>query len=302
MSRTSSMLDSEVGVDDVAVRGDLVRCALRQLATVVQHDDTVADGHHHFHHVFDDQQRERELLFESSEDLDHLPGLGHGEPGHDLVEEQQFRARGQRAGQLEPSSLREQQVLRQRVLAMLEFHAREEEIRPSSSLGQARTARMVATKQHCRCDVVLHGDLAERSRELERAGDAPAADLVRAMPRDVLVFEQHLPGRGLEAADHVEQGGLASAVGPDDPEHLTALDREIDAIQSLDAAEALADPPRLEEDAHYVQSRWLASRAPSASMRNFSHMMLGCTRAVARPWANPQSTPAMTFSRPTIFA
>src|SRR5262249_58155699 len=50
------------------------------------------------------------------------------------------------------------------------------------------------------------------------------------------------------------------------------------------------------------QSRWLASRAPSASIRNFSHMMLGCTRAVARPWANPQSTPAMTFSRPTTLA
>ena len=122
------------------------------------------------------------------------------------------------------------------------------------------------------------------------------------MPRDVLVLEQHLPGGGLEAADHVEQGGLAGAVRSDEPEHLAALDGEMDAIQSLDAPEALADPPRLEQDAHYGQRRWLASRAPSASMRNFSHMMLGCTRAVARPWANPQSTPAMTFSRPTNLA
>jgi len=51
-----------------------------------------------------------------------------------------------------------------------------------------------------------------------------------------------------------------------------------------------------------LQRRWLASRAPSESIRNFSHMMLGCTRAGARPCANPQSTPAMTFSRPTILA
>src|SRR5438034_2563038 len=302
MSRTSSMLDPEVGVDDVGVRGDLVRRALRQLAAVVQHDDTVADGHHHLHHVFDDQQRERELPFESSEDLDHLLGLGHGEPGHDLVEKQQFRARGQRTGQLEPSSLREQQVFRERVLALVEVYAREDQIRPSSSLGQARAARLVRTKQHRRCDVVLHGNLAERSRELERAGDAPAADLVRAIPRDVLVLEQHLTGRGLEAADYVEQGGLAGAVRSDEPEHLAALDGEMDAIQSLDAPEALADPPRLEQDAHYGQRRWLASRAPPASRRTFSHTILGCTRAVARPWANPQSTPAMTFSRPTNLA
>src|SRR5207237_8059281 len=85
--------------------------------------------------------------------------------------------------------------------------------------------------------------------------------------------------------------------------------REAGNLQIVDVLTPTSDELRifdpLERPADvraHAQSRWLASRAPSESIRNFSHMMLGWTRAVARPCANPQSTPAMTFSRPTSFA
>ena len=46
--------------------------------------------------------------------------------------------------------------------------------------------------------------------------------------------------------------------------------------------------------------RLVAIAAPSASARNFAHTTVGCTSGAneARE-ENPQSAPAMTFSRPT---
>ena len=45
-----------------------------------------------------------------------------------------------------------------------------------------------------------------------------------------------------------------------------------------------------------------ASRAPSTSDSSFAHITCGCTRWMCSICAKPQSVPAMTFSRPTIFA
>jgi hypothetical protein len=47
---------------------------------------------------------------------------------------------------------------------------------------------------------------------------------------------------------------------------------------------------------------WLASCASSANARNLAHMMLGCCRRRKAPWANPQSAPAITRSRPNTLA
>src|SRR5581483_3982385 len=49
-------------------------------------------------------------------------------------------------------------------------------------------------------------------------------------------------------------------------------------------------------------SSLLASSAPCASDSSFAHMIDGCTRRWNGPCANPQSVPAITFSRPRILA
>jgi len=49
------------------------------------------------------------------------------------------------------------------------------------------------------------------------------------------------------AGEQVEQGGLASAVGADQPEDLTLFDFERDVVQRLQAAVALADLARVQQ-------------------------------------------------------
>src|SRR2546426_4208682 len=75
--------------------------------------------------------------------------------------------------------------------------------------------------------------------------------MIRRPPRSTLfpnttLFRSALVGM-VEAADDVEQRGLAGAVGPDDGEDLPALDVQAHAAQREQSAEAHADPLHLEQ-------------------------------------------------------
>src|SRR5712691_7418760 len=85
-----------------------------------------------------------------------------------------------------------------------------------------------ATEQHGRRDVVAHGQLDERPRELKRPRDAPPADPVRRPAGDVLAVEPDAAGRRGKSAHDVEQGRLAGAVRTDEPDDFAAPDRDVD--------------------------------------------------------------------------
>ena len=51
-----------------------------------------------------------------------------------------------------------------------------------------------------------------------------------------------------------------------------------------------------------AHSFWLARRAPSARAPSFAQAIAGSTVGASAKVAKPQSTPAMTFSRPTTSA
>ena len=75
--------------------------------------------------------------------------------------------------------------------------------------------------------VLERSHLAEEPDVLERAGDAESGDLVPLEPGEGLAVESHLAVRRLEhAGDDVEDGRLAGAVRPDEPEDLAAVDVE----------------------------------------------------------------------------
>jgi hypothetical protein len=83
---------------------------------------------------------------------------------------------------------------------------------------------------------------------LEGARDAPAGDLMRRHPRDVLAGEgQAARGRIVDPRDQVEDGGLARTVGADDGEDLTRLHVEAHAVQRPDAAEVDLQPLRRQQ-------------------------------------------------------
>jgi hypothetical protein len=90
--------------------------------------------------------------------------------------------------------------------------------------------------------VVAHAELAEQRDVLERAADAQACHAVARQPGQPGAVERDMASAGpIEAADAVEQRGLAGPVGTDQAADLVAPDIEGDAVQRHHAAEAHGD-------------------------------------------------------------
>jgi len=96
--------------------------------------------------------------------------------------------------------------------------------------------------------VVEHGEVGERAGDLEGAGQAEAADRVRLEPDEGVAVEPDLTVVGREkAGEQVERGGLAGAVGADEPEHLAPRHVEREIADRLEPAEALGDRGHFEQ-------------------------------------------------------
>jgi hypothetical protein len=91
-------------------------------------------------------------------------------------------------------------------------------------------------------DVVQYAQPLEQRQVLEGAGDAESGNRGGRRAGDVAP-PQAYPAlvRGIEAGHDVDHGGLAGAVRSDQAEDLAAPDREIDALQSAQAAERPLD-------------------------------------------------------------
>ena len=86
--------------------------------------------------------------------------------------------------------------------------------------------------------VLAGGQRAEQLEPLERAGQPEPGPAVGLHGGDVGVEEvDRAAVGGLQAADHVEQGGLAGAVGPDQPGDRARLHGQADVVESDDPAE-----------------------------------------------------------------
>src|SRR5256886_8326651 len=93
-----------------------------------------------------------------------------------------------------------------------------------------------------------HAHALEERDVLEGARHPELGHVGRRQPRAVAALEEDAALVGMvEAADDVEQRGLARAVGPDDGEDLPALDVQAHAAQREQSAEAHADPLHLEQ-------------------------------------------------------
>ena len=84
---------------------------------------------------------------------------------------------------------------------------------------------------------------------------------------------------------------------------LSALGNEVHSTQShRQSGRAHKHVPKNPKYAPQLQKRLLAMRAPSAIAANFAHTTSGSTAAWPTQVPNPQSLPAITFSRPTSLA
>ena len=116
----------------------------------------------------------------------------------------------------------------------------------------------------------------EQPHVLERAHDAGARDLGGLPGRDVLAAQHDAAARrALEPGEHVHERRLAGAVGADQAEDPPSLQRQIDAVDGLHAADVNPDRPaprgirrreRLSRAQRHFEAGHAASLARSASI------------------------------------
>jgi hypothetical protein len=100
-------------------------------------------------------------------------------------------------------------------------------------------------------DVLAGGGRLDHAHLLEAAADALARPPPRCVASDVRLLEEDLGAVGLdEAADDVQEGGLARPVRADEAADLTGSDRERDVVQDLQAADPEADVLAFEQRRH----------------------------------------------------
>ena len=245
--------------------------------------DLAARAHHEAHVVLDEQDREAvvgELLQQRAE----RHRLGLVEPRRRLVEQQDARLARQRAGHLdEPCGSRRQRVdalVRHRLEADPAHHLVGELARiellpgpPPAHLGRDE-------------DVVAHGEGVEDLEPLEGAADAVARADVRLRVRDVLAVDEHLTRAGvLQAGDHVEERGLAGAVGTDQRGDVPGPHVDRHVVEHLQPAEAHRDVADLEQR-HCVRIQ-LGDRARRGSGDHRRRRLRRRPRRPAPAWWQP---------------
>jgi hypothetical protein len=249
---------AQVRVDHALVGAHLVGPPVRDLAPVVERDHPVRDVHHHAHVVLDQRDGGPELVVDAEDEAAHVLLLLDVHARHRLVQQQELGLGGQGAGQLHPLLQPVGQRARPRLAdgrdlqevddALDELPVREllpHRGAPVERLPQEAAVHLEQPPGH---DVVEHAHALEEGHVLERAGDAERRHVVGPQVRSVASLEADLARGGvIEAADHVEQRGLARSVGADDRHDLSAPDLEAHPIESLDGAEPHADLVHLQQ-------------------------------------------------------
>jgi hypothetical protein len=109
-----SAVTPEVGLDDPAVVADRFRGTLGELPAVVEDGDAVREPHHHAHVVLDEEDRDAGVA-DLPDELGQHGRLVRVGACRRLVEEQQPRLGGKRAGDLETALRAVGQLSGQRV-------------------------------------------------------------------------------------------------------------------------------------------------------------------------------------------
>jgi hypothetical protein len=218
---------------------------------VVERDDAVGDALDDVHVVLDDEDGVAGLGAQAPDQLGHLVRLRRVHAGGRLVEEQQARVGGRRAGDLEPAPVGVRERVRRLVppvaheplpeeRELLLGHARDLALLPARPrqaqhrLHEGRL-RVAVGRRH---DVLLDRHVQEEAQRLERARHAELRDPVRRQAHEVAAGEEDLAPVGpVDARDHVEERRLAGAVGADHADDLAFAHDEVEVTEHLQTPE-----------------------------------------------------------------
>src|SRR6478735_5762717 len=213
------MTVSQIGADDFRIAHDVGGRALDQYLAEIEHDGAVDQRHHDFHDVFDHQDGDAGIAHLAHQ-FDAGFGFDRRQPREHLVQQQQFRFGGQRAGDFEPALFGRHQIAGEHVGA----RAKTAELQNLVGLA-AGIAHHGGTHQRTDDDVIDDGHGLEAFHDLESTADPALAALRRRQRRDVhTVEDDRALGRRQHARDQVEQRRLAGAVGTDQSDDFAAPD------------------------------------------------------------------------------
>jgi hypothetical protein len=233
-------------------------------------------GKHHIHAVLGEQHAHRPLARQLLRERHQRQALRRGHAGRGLIHQQQPGRVGQRHGQLHPLHV----AIGQRTAGAQRLRRHAHLIEQRQRIGtpvvlRARPERKQAPvrRQQGHLHVFHHGERGKGFSDLKGAPHALLPDGARRQAGNV--HPGQLDGARIGpqlAAHHVEGGGLARAVGPDQRQHLAGRQRKIHAIDRQHTAKGLAQ-------ASHLQQWWRCAHGA---------LLRACQRR-ARSRANPAS-------------
>ena len=182
------------------------------------------------------EQQRGALPDQLADDVPHAQPAARVEPGRRLVQEQHGGSGHQRPGQVQPAPHAPGIALHDPVGGV-------GEVEPLEQLAGALTARparqVIEAPDHV--EVLETGEqLIDRGVLPGQSDDPPQRGRVC---QHVDAGHAGPAGVGLEqGGEHAYGGGLARAVGPEQPGHGALGHRQVEAVEGLDLAVALADP------------------------------------------------------------
>ena len=195
--------------------------------------DTLAEAHDQTQVVVDDEHRAPLVVADEADGLEQRVRLGLVHPGRGLVEEQEARPAGERAGDLDPPLLPVGERGGETIPVGRQLQALEQ---------RADLLALGAARHGAHLDVLLDRHLGEESDLLERATDSQPGDLVGLPAGRVHAADADAAGGGVEhAAGDVEERRLAAAVRADQPDDLALADGQRDAVERTQPPEPLHD-------------------------------------------------------------
>src|SRR5205807_5949506 len=201
----------------------------------------------------------------------------------------------QRLRQFQPPQVGRRQRPRREIALRPEPHDLEHRI--GLPQGGGHPGGGVAAEERGHRDVLADGHGAEGLRDLKRAREPQPGDRRRLPPAQRVPVERHGAVRGgLQAGDQVHEGGLAGAVGPDEPDGLARLDRQVDVIDRDEPPEELRQPAALEQRHQIRLSR---RSARMASIRPPRARTISASPRGAKMTSRHTSAPKKTLWRKT---
>ena len=250
--RSRWLLLAQVGADHVGVALHLLGQAGRDGCAEVDDHHPVGEVHHEAHVVLDEDHGHAQLVADVEDEPGHVLGLLDVHPGDGLVEEQELGLHRERAAQLDALLDAVGQQADGALAVGLDLEE-VDDLLDGRAVGQLLLERPADERQRAEHpvahvgvaaehEVVEHGQVGEQLDVLERARHAQAGDLVRLLADQVVAVEGHAAFlRLVDARQHVEDRGLAGAIGADDREELALADLEADAVDRGDAREPQHD-------------------------------------------------------------